>query len=119
MKRIVTLLLIGVFTLAIQGCCCSIYQDLAKSHHEDNSTTAILNTSMTKINDAIPETAFKAGYTVSQTKSTLGEFEYKGSGIIITGKKLDDNRIKIFSRTGFSGDYHLNFRREHPLIYGE
>ena len=103
MKRIVTLLLIGVFTLAIQGCC-SMLKDLTKSHHENNSTVAILNTSMTKMNAAIPEAALKAGYTVSQTNSTLAEFEYKGNGIKITGKKLDDNRSKIFIRTGFSGD---------------
>lgn len=41
---------------------------------------------------------------MNQTKSLPVEFEYKGGGIKITGKKLDDKRCKIFIRTGFTGD---------------
>lgn len=103
MKRIVALSLIGVFTLALSGCC-SLCQDITKSHHESNATFAVLNASLEKINAAIPKAALKAGYSVSQTKSTPGEFEFKGDGIKITGKKLDDNKTKIFIRAGFSGD---------------
>ena len=102
MKRIVAPLLIGVFTLAIQGC--SITKDITKSHHESNATIAVLNTNLAKINAAIPKAALKAGYTVNQTKSIPAELEYKGDGIKITGKKLDDKRSKIFIRTGFRGD---------------
>ena len=103
MKRIVALLLIGVFTLALPGCC-SFCQDITRSYHENNATFAVLNASMEKITAAIPEAALKAGYSVNQTKSTLGEFEYKGDGLKITGKKLDDKKTKIFIRSGFFSD---------------
>jgi hypothetical protein len=102
MKRF-GMLALGVALVAVMAGC-SIISDIGKSHHESHATTAILNTTIEKLNAAVPKAASKAGYAVSQSKDAPAESVFEGQGIKITTKKLDDQRCKIYLRAGWSGD---------------
>jgi peptidoglycan hydrolase CwlO-like protein len=103
MKKIFLCVSLAVITV-VSFLGCSVFDDMAKSHHESHATIVDLSASIDKVSDAVAVALPKVGMTANKVLDTVLEKEYKGDEINITIKKIEDKLSKIYIRHGLNGD---------------
>ncbi|HPN84590.1 MAG TPA: DUF3568 family protein [Victivallales bacterium] len=101
-KALLLVAVAAMVALSVTGC--SVFEDMAKSHHESHATIADLNSSLDKVSEATALALPKVGMGANKVLDTVLEKEYKGDDINVTMKKVEEKLTKIYIRYGLNGD---------------
>ncbi len=100
MRRLMSVVLgLGLLAFLLAGC-----ESLKMSLHESQSTCTELDVPIAKLAPAIKNAAPKAGIVVNQVKATPVEGQFDSTNVLVTYKKLDDKRTKIYIGVGIPPD---------------
>ncbi len=88
---------------------CSLIRDNRRQYHENHASVEELAVSIDKMPEAVNKFITKSGFTVTDTQNTAIDGKYEADGpdsrfMVITYKKLEDNKTKVFLRVGAAGD---------------
>jgi hypothetical protein len=100
MRKLMSLVLgFGVLVFLLAGC-----EGLRMSLHESNATRADLDVPIGKLPQAIKNAAPKAGLAVNQVKDTPVDGQFESNDVLVTYKKMDDNKTRIYIGVGTPSD---------------
>lgn len=88
---------------------CSLIRDNKRQYHEGHSTVEELAVPMDKMPAAVNAFITKNGFKVTETENSALDGKYEAEGadskyIVLTYKKIEDSKTKVFLRFGASGD---------------
>lgn len=90
---------LGVLAFLLVGC-----EGLRMSLHESQATWADLDVPISKLAPAIKNATPKAGLMVNQVKDTPVDGQFESNDVLVTYKKIDDKRTKIYIGVGTPSD---------------
>jgi len=90
---------LGILALLLTGC-----EGLKTSLHEGQATCADFDVPIGKLAPAIKNAAPKAGLVVNQVKDTPFDGRFESADVLVTYKKIDDNKSKIYIGVGTPPD---------------
>jgi hypothetical protein len=100
MRKLMSLVFgLGVLAFLLAGC-----EGLKMSLHESGATRAELDVPINKMAPAIKNAAPKAGLSVNQVKDTPVDGQFESNDVLVTYKKIDDKRTKIYIGVGTPSD---------------
>jgi hypothetical protein len=100
MKKLMSVVFgLGILVLLATGC-----EGLRMSLHESQATWADLDVPIGKLAPAIKNAAPKAGLMVNQVKDTPVDGQFESNDVLVTYKKIDDKKTKIYIGVGTPSD---------------
>lgn len=100
MKKLMSVVFgLGVMAVLLAGC-----EGLKMSMHESQATSEELNIPISKMAPAIKVAAPKAGLIANQVKDTPFEGQFDSTDVLVTYKKIDDKKTKIYVGVGTPPD---------------
>ncbi|MFA6567582.1 MAG: hypothetical protein WCS96_05165 [Victivallales bacterium] len=86
---------LGVLAFLLAGC-----EGMKMSMHESHATYADIDVPISKLPQAIKNAAPKAGFVVNQVQDTPVDGRFESSEVLVTYKKIDDKKTKIYVGVG-------------------
>ena len=90
---------LGVLAFLLVGC-----EGLRMSLHESQATWADLDVPISKLPQAITKAAPRAGLMVNEVKNTPVDGQFESNDVLVTYKKIDDKKTKIYIGVGTPSD---------------